>query len=156
MNTCYTHNNKYILVKLYDKIDIYSAILSLAEYMHDQRNNTPDRLKMLAEKYYSSGVCFCAKTESDIIGICAFYCNDFDTKTAFLSTIIIDAKQQGAGVGGGLLKCAKEYCLDQGMYYFRLEVANDNYPAIHFYEKNGFVLECKKDRYSSYICQLML
>ena len=46
---------------------------------------------------------------------------------------------QGRGLGGGLLQAGLAYLESQGVPQVRLEVRPDNAPAVHLYEKTGFV-----------------
>lgn len=83
------------------------------------------------------------------IGFYAIYCNDLDSKTAFIAQICV--KCSGCGYGNILMNDIVDTCKNSGMIKIRLEVYDDNVNAIKFYKKNGFVFESvAKNGLSSY------
>lgn len=75
---------------------------------------------------------------TDIKGVAAFYCNDHQTKTAYLTLIAVKKKYQLQHIGRRLLRECEEISLLSGMCFLKLEVLERNYNAIQFYCKNGF------------------
>ncbi|MDD6279302.1 MAG: GNAT family N-acetyltransferase [Lachnospiraceae bacterium] len=81
------------------------------------------------------------------IGFSAFYANDSDTKSAFISQIAVLKEYSRRNFGGKLLDLVSSTAKARGMLWLRLEVRKDNSAARRFYEKNGFqeVSEASKD-----------
>jgi GNAT superfamily N-acetyltransferase len=59
-------------------------------------------------------------------------------KHAFLGFMYVKANQRGKGVNKLIIDALKEWATAQNITEFRLEVYNDNLPAIKAYEKVGF------------------
>ena len=77
----------------------------------------------------------------DRIGFAAFYANDLDTKTAFISFLAVDKQFRKRGGGTLLLSEICCACISLGMEKIRLEVNLENSAAIQLYRKKGFVFE---------------
>lgn len=58
---------------------------------------------------------------------------------ARILSIAVHPDYQGQGIGGLLMQCGLAYLQAQGVARIRLEVRPDNAPAVHIYEKDGFV-----------------
>lgn len=57
----------------------------------------------ISKKFSKYAEFYCLKQENEPIGFIAFYDNNQETKTAFLSMIIVSKEYQGKGVGKYLL-----------------------------------------------------
>lgn len=68
----------------------------------------------------------------------AFYCNDRNTKVAFVSSINVRAEFRGKGAGEFLIDTVIQNCVATGMEFLQLEVHDENPGAISFYRKLGF------------------
>ena len=86
-----------------------------------------------------------ARKENVISGFSAFYMNDQDNKTAFLSLIAVAPQMQGQSVGAVLLNEGEKLARENGMRRMVLKVRCDNLKAIRFYEKQGYTIACKED-----------
>lgn len=75
---------------------------------------------------------------NDLVGLCAFYCNDNVNKKAFISTIGMLNDYKGEGIGGELLTKTFIVCRKLSMRKVLLEVSLDNKTAFKFYKKNNF------------------
>lgn len=73
-----------------------------------------------------------------VVGCAVYYCNDFESKTAYLSMLIVDKEYYGRGIGGWLLDAFIMKVKTLGFNWCKLEVRNDNDGAIHVYSKKGF------------------
>lgn len=83
----------------------------------------------------------------EIISFCTFYCNDYDSKKAFLSMIAVKKDIENRGYGSLLLSECERYCRSQGMKYLQLEVYSDNKNAVAFYKKNKFeIIKSNKEK----------
>lgn len=58
---------------------------------------------------------------------------------AQVATIGVDPEYQNRGIGSALLSYAEKDAADQGCETFSLEVRVSNAPAMHLYEKHGFI-----------------
>ncbi len=84
--------------------------------------------------------CVYAAVEKDkILGYCALYANDLQTRTAYLTLLAVRPDRQGSGVGKTLLRQAEEAARAQGMTALRLEVSKDNAAAQGLYRRAGFL-----------------
>ncbi len=95
---------------------------------------------------------------NDIAGFIAFYCNDYISKTLYITSIIVDPAYRGKKIGYCLLKSVQEVAKARGFISCRLEVHVENQIAIRLYEKCGFKKE-KSEKCSAYkvymTCDLM-
>jgi ribosomal protein S18 acetylase RimI-like enzyme len=59
-------------------------------------------------------------------------------KHAFMGFMYVDGSQRGKGVNKKIIDALQKWSVAQGVREFRLEVYNDNAPALKAYEKVGF------------------
>ena len=57
---------------------------------------------------------------------------------ARLYSIAVDPGRARRGVGRALVEAAQTYALEQGRQALRLEVREDNHPAVTLYERLGY------------------
>ena|ERR1700761_6482892 len=60
------------------------------------------------------------------------------TQHAYLGFMYVDTKHRGKGVNQQILKYLKQWALSKNLTELRLEVYDENLPAIKAYEKAGF------------------
>jgi len=81
-------------------------------------------------------------------GFVAFYCNDQATRVAFISLVLVDPRDRGAGLGTALVACVLSIARQRGFASCRLEVARRNQGAFDLYRAQGFsVIDEGADRY---------
>lgn len=114
-------------------------------------NLNRNSIKELAYKFAKFAKVISADAGDDSIGFAAFYCNDKESKTAYLSLIATSENMQRRGIGRILINEVQRISAEAGMEKLRLEVNNSNSKAISFYIKNGFELECPAGEHSSYM-----
>lgn len=90
-------------------------------------------LENYARKIQNNAVVISLNKENNIIGFAAFYCNDKENSTAFLTQIVVDKEQKKLGYGSKLLEEAERISKEQGMKKICLEVYNDNEAGIDLY-----------------------
>lgn len=114
-----------------------------------QRAIYPD----LMEKINQKGK-FIFAYDGNPLGYCAFYANDAERRTAYISLIAVLPEYQKMHIGTELLKKSFEMMRTYGMEHCMLEVRKNNKNAIQFYNKNQFVVE--EERLESYLmrCEL--
>ena len=146
--------NEVRISRITNSNEIYAAICLLSEYLFNQSLNCVNVLKSLSEKYSKNAKVLIASIADEIKGLCVLYDNDIDTRTAFLSMIVVSEDAQGKGIGNALLSSMLEQCKVSGMERLRLEVANTNANAIRFYCNRGFAIEKKMQDSSYYYCTI--
>lgn len=117
-------------------IDIFNAFESYFEIFKKGRESR----ELFAEKIYESGVTI-ALYKEELIGFSCFYCNDYQSRTAYISLIAVKQEYEHNGYGTRLLEEVKKIARDKGMNRLRLEVRKNNDRAISLYRKEGFISE---------------
>lgn len=102
-------------------------------------------------KIEENAIMLVAIIEKEIVGFCAFYINDFISKTVYISLIAVAKKYQGRQVGTEILNYVKNIAKLNDFDKIRLEVDDCNEKGIHFYKKNGFEFEKKSSDNSRYM-----
>lgn len=95
-------------------------------------------LEVYAKKLYNNAKIFAVIKGLQYIGFTAFYSNDIENNTAYLTQLAVKPEIQNKGIGKTLLFVSMEFSRRRGMKVIKLEVINDNIKAISFYKKNGF------------------
>ncbi len=85
-----------------------------------------------------------AELDGEIVGCCGVtnICGDGD-----INNVVVAGKQQGRGIAQALLQELLKRGEERGIENFTLEVRVSNAPAIHIYEKLGFVSEGIRPRF---------
>ncbi|MBU0689897.1 MAG: GNAT family N-acetyltransferase [Gammaproteobacteria bacterium] len=90
---------------------------------------------------------FEAWLEDKLIGLVAAYCNDQESRHAFISSVSVLHTWQGKGIADSLLKLCLAHAEKTGMRRIDLEVAADNKAAIALYKRNGFSTNGAHERF---------
>lgn len=98
----------------------------------------------LLQKLHQKGLFVFAYQDAPM-GYAAFYANDSETKTAYISLIAVKPEYQKLHIGKQLLNCCLEIAQMYGMQSCSLEVKKDNRNAIRFYQANGFVFLSERE-----------
>ena len=134
-----------VLQIINSEYEILEILFDFKKDFYNQELND-DTVKFLASKFAKYAT-FVKILENDrALGFVAYYSNNTETKTAFLSMIVVSTEFQGLGIGTKLLNYIQEDCKNAGMNYLRLEVDGSNTNAISFYKKNCFIEESKNDK----------
>jgi ribosomal protein S18 acetylase RimI-like enzyme len=91
-----------------------------------------------AEKLVSHAARFEAWQHGILVGLIAAYCNDRESRGAYITSVSVLADLQRHGVGACLLRRCLEYLIDQEFKYVELQVDSRNDKAIRLYERFGF------------------
>ena len=94
--------------------------------------------RRFAEKFAAHGVVLTLPDETGPAAFAAFYCNDIQTKRAYLSMLAVRPACRKMGYGRKMLEEVFAYCRRKGMQTLTLEVVRDNRAAIALYQKMGF------------------
>ncbi len=107
------------------------------------------RAKM-ADKFAKYAFFLVYRVDELNMGFSAFYSNDYETKTAYISFIAVAEKHREKRIGSLLLNQVFDIALQNGMEYIKLEVYKTN-AAHSFYLKNGFKDLCDASNGSIYM-----
>ena len=99
-----------------------------------QKNN----LDVYINKLYQHSEINLVFYPNKIIGFIATYCNDLNTKIAFITSICILNHYRRKGIGTKLIQNAEVQAKKCNMQSISLEVSKHNLGAISFYKKHGF------------------
>lgn len=94
-----------------------------------------------AQKIARKATKFEAWSNCTLVGLVAVYCNDHESRIAYVTNVSVLKAWNGKGIAARLMEQCIEYVEALGMWQISLEVASDNTPAIRLYEKSGFVVE---------------
>ena len=72
-------------------------------------------------------------------GFVAFYCNNLETRRAFITLVLVSPEDRGSGLGRALVSRALEVCRERGFTSCGLEVHSGNAAAMSLYTSLGFV-----------------
>lgn len=130
---------EYKTAKTYE--EVYNAFSSLKDNFFAFNGDVAS----FSKKIYENGICIICKEEC-ICGIIAFYANNFELKTSYITSVMVAENARGRGVATELMNRAENYSRNNGMTKMQLEVNVKNVAAISLYEKLGYsTVEKKKD-----------
>lgn len=107
----------------------------------------------LLDKVFSKGK-FIFAYNGKTLGYCAFYANDAERRTAYITLIAVAPEFQKMHIGTKLLSESFDIMRTYGMEYCLLEVRKKNQKAIQFYKKNQFTMV--EERLESYLMKYKL
>ena len=87
-------------------------------------------------------------------GFVAYYCNDFDTKIAFITLVLVDPRDRGFGIGHALTLFVLNIARYRGFKSCRLEVKKSNEIARNMYLSQGFYQV--EERVETYLMEVLL
>ena len=93
--------------------------------------------RMIAQKLAKYAFFLVYRVDGEYIAFSAFYANNYNTKTAYISFIAVAENHRDKQIGSLILNKVVDIALNNGMEYIKLEV-NKNNTAHSFYLKNGF------------------
>lgn len=125
-------------IRTADKDEIYSNLLECNNSFIpalDSRVNLIDYAKKLFEK----SVTFEAWQNQKLIGLLAVYFNDLVNHIGYITNVSISKDYARKGIALELIKMSIAYANQHNFREIKLEVHNDNKPAINLYKKLGFI-----------------
>jgi len=125
-------------IKIVTDINQISSLLSIFDCVFSSLDEIIQDYALFAQKLAQNAVVCVAKENKTICGLAAFYANDFENKTAFITLFGILPAFQRKHIGKQLMDFCFSAAINRGMEYIRLEVDLNNPNAIAFYENNGF------------------
>ena len=84
----------------------------------------------------------------------AYYCNDLSTKQAYITMVLVDPRDRGAGLGRALVHCVLTVARRRGFTTCRLEARKTNDVAYGMYRSQGFHIV--EDRGNKYLLEVHL
>ena len=76
--------------------------------------------------------------ENNLAGFVSFYCNNEESKEAFITLVLVDESYRGMSIAQKLIIEVIDIIKEQGFLKCNLEVKADNVNAIKLYSKIGF------------------
>ncbi len=95
-------------------------------------------IEKYAEKLFCNAQIVTARKNEQIVGLAAFYANDYEKRVGFLSFIAVCEELKGQGIGKKILSEVEKKAVVCGMEKVGLEVFKTNCYAIQFYKKMGY------------------
>lgn len=89
-----------------------------------------------------------------LVGLCACYMNDYETRTAYITHIAVPPQYRGCGYGKHLLETTIAAAAEKGFLRLNLEVLKTNLPALTLYQSHHFTII--EDRTTKYLMSLSL
>lgn len=87
-------------------------------------------------------------------GFVAFYCNDTNTRQAYITLVLVDPNHRRLGLGRALVAFVLSVAKQRGFRSCRLEVSKRNQPAYDMYLAQGF--RVVEDRPRMYLLEIGL
>jgi ribosomal protein S18 acetylase RimI-like enzyme len=91
-----------------------------------------------ARKIASKATRFEAWSGGTLVGLVAAYCNDQESRIAYITSVSVLRAWTGKDIAARLMSRCIEHAKASGMRQISLEVAGDNAPAIKLYKNSGF------------------
>jgi len=82
---------------------------------------------------------------SELAGFVAYYCNDPNKNSAFITLVLISDNYRGTGLASSLIQYVVLFCASKGFKQCCLEVLKNNEAAINLYKKLGFSIKNELD-----------
>lgn len=136
--------------RILNKEQIISVLTDCGNDFFNQNFNNEESIQILSEKFYDFGIVFAAYFENDLAGFISFYANDYDSKRAFLSMIIIKNKYQRKGVATTLLNEMETFCKTHSFNEILSEVDDKNVKSKSYFLKNAFSVTQEKGQGTSF------
>lgn len=117
--------------------DIEKHLMACSQNFIPALNTTVD-IKEYAKKIHKNAFTFEAWKAGELIGLVAVYCNNAETKTAFITSVSVFNQYMGKGISSELLKECINFVKKQSYKSINLEVNAANASAIALYKKFKF------------------
>lgn len=101
-----------------------------------------------SRKIKDNAVTIEAWRSNELIGLVAFYLNNYNTLEGYITNVSVIKDHQGMGIAKQLINTTIEEALNENFKTLSLEVEIDNKSALELYNKTGFVLNGRRgDKY---------
>ena len=116
------------------QLHVNRDFLSLSDFEIEGYLSKIDSLSIFEEYYI----------ENKLAGFVSFYCNNEESKEAFITMVLVDKIYRGKGIAQRLIIEVIDIIKEQGFLKCNLEVKADNVNAIKLYSKIGFFESYRK------------
>lgn len=104
-------------------------------------SNDEERLRLYYKKLIDHAYNFVLVHENQDIGILSIYANDFQSKTAYTSTIGIVPSFRGGKIAPYLVRFGLQFAKEIGMKIYKAEIDKENVKWLAFLTRYGFQIE---------------
>ena len=143
-----TAHGLYCLIN--ESSQIKNILIQFIKYFPDLEQRVKD-IDSYSEKLSCNARVLCQYLNDDCTGFAAYYANNIDTKTGYITLIAIHENFRRQGLGSKLIRECFDDMLNSGMNRVRLEVRKENTAAIEFYKSEGFAFESEASPESFYM-----
>lgn len=91
-----------------------------------------------SKKLLNKAECYIYEEKENIRGFVAFYANNYDSKVAYLSIILVDHKFRGKGVGNKLIERMEKCCRKKGFEKIKMEMSSGKEGLKKWYLDKGY------------------
>ena len=102
------------------------------------RHISDTELKVGMKKFIEKGNVITIIYDNQIIAMANLYCNNYETKEAYLNNVEVMKDYRGYGLSKLLIEKAFSIVKENNFNIIKLDVEEDNYVAVRLYEKYGF------------------
>lgn len=124
-------------IKTADHEQIYSHLKECRAYFMPPLHEKTDVLEY-SKKLFEKAVTFEAWSKKNLIGLIAAYFNNLQSRSGFITSVSVTRNYEGKGVASELLRMCIHYARQNSFVEIKLEVSEENKPAIHLYKKFEF------------------
>ena len=111
----------------------FTEPMSKRTYFHD-----------ITVKINTYGNFIALEKDGEAVGYAAFYANNFETKVAYISLLVVDKKHWGHNYGKMLIDKVKEMSKEIGMTVLRLAIRKNEFKSLAVFIRNGFDIESEE------------
>ena len=134
--------------------EIKDTLLQFINYLPGLEERVKD-INAYSEKLSRNARVLCQYVNDKCTGFCAYYANDMNTKTGYITQIAIHEDFRRQGLGRRLIRECIDDMKRSGMNRVRLEVRKDNDGAIAFYKSEGLAFESEASPESFYMSGIL-
>lgn len=128
------------------EVDIDKIYIFLA-HINNEYNpplDTKVELRQYAEKILNNAILLVEMIDENVVGMVVLYCNDENTKKAYIPLVGVLPTYQHRGIASKLMKEAIAFVRVQG--YKLIGIHSNNMVAVHLYSKLGFTVKDDSER----------
>lgn len=121
-----------------DQDEIYQLLNKFDSLFSPSLSENTIDLAQYSKKLMSNAATYIAKENDEVTGFISFYVDDEELNYAYITLLAVLPEYQGRKIAQALLDRCIEEALAMNKKEIKLEVKNNNFPAISFYKKNNF------------------
>ena len=133
---------RYCLVN--ESSQVKNILIQFIKYFPDLEQRVKD-IDSYSEKLSQHARVLCQYLEGECTGFAAYYANNIENKTGYITLIVIHENFRRQGLGSKLIRECFDDMRYSDMKRVRLEVRKNNGGAIKFYESEKFILESESE-----------